>query len=71
MRTLINTIIAMAVTTTAFAANGAPTEGLGFFAWVFIGLCAAVLVGQLVPAVLLLIGVVKGLVKNPEKAKNH
>jgi hypothetical protein len=61
MRATINTIIAtIATTTTAFAANGAAEEP-GILAWGFMGFCAVILVGQLVPAAMLVIGAVKGL----------
>jgi len=72
MRTAINTLIAtVATTTAAFAANGAPAEEPGLMAWAFIGFCAVVLVGQLVPAAMLLIGMVKGLVAAPKEVKHH
>jgi hypothetical protein len=68
MRTAINTIIAtLATTATAFAANGA-TEEPGILAWAFMGFCAVILVGQLVPAAMLIIGAVKGLATAPKEA---
>ena len=71
MRTAINTIIAtMATTATAFAANGAAPVEPGILAWAFMGFCAVVLVGQVIPAALLVLGAVKGLVA-PTEAKNH
>ena len=71
MRTTINTIIAtIATTTTAFAANGAADEP-GILAWAFMGFCAVVLVGQLVPAAMLVIGAVKGLATAPKEAKHN
>ena len=72
MRTAINTLIAtIATTTTAFAANGAANEEPGILAWAFIGFCAVVLVGQLVPAAMLIIGMVKGLATAPKEVKHH
>jgi len=71
MRALINTIIAtLATTTTAFAASGAQADEPGILAWAFLGFCAVILVGQLVPAAMLLIGAFKGLVMAPTEAKN-
>jgi len=71
MRTAINTFIATAATTTtAFAANGAADEP-GLLAWGFMGFCAVILVGQLVPAAMLVIGAVKGLATAPKEVKNH
>jgi hypothetical protein len=71
MRTTINTIIALvATTTTAFAANGTAEEP-GLLAWGFMGFCAVILVGQIVPAAMLVIGAVKGLATAPKEAKNN
>jgi len=71
MRTTINTIIAaLATTTTAFAANGAAEEP-GLLAWGFLGFCAVILVGQLVPAAMLVIGAFKGLATAPKEVKTH
>jgi hypothetical protein len=72
MRTAINTLIAtIATTTTVFAANGAANEEPGILAWAFIGFCAVILVGQLVPAAMLIIGAVKGLATAPKEVKHH
>ena len=46
---------------TAFAASGAAEEGSGIFVWIFLGFFALIVVGQLVPAVMLLTGLVKGI----------
>ena len=71
MRTTINTIIAtIATTTTALAANGAAEEP-GILAWGFMGFCAVILAGQLVPAAMLVIGAVKGLAAAPEVVETH
>jgi hypothetical protein len=74
MRTAINTLLAtIATTTTAFAANGAQGDEPGMLAWAFIGFCAVILVGQLVPAAMLVIGAFKGLAKAPapKEVKHH
>ena len=72
MRTAINTLIAtIATTTTAFAATGANADEPGILAWAFMGFCAVILVGQLVPAAMLVIGAVKGLATAPKEVKNH
>ena len=70
MRAPINTLIALAATTTtAFAANGGQADDPGILCWAFLGFCAVIFAGQLVPAALLLIGAVKALVGKPEPAK--
>ena len=46
---------------TAFAASGAGDEGSGIFVWIFLGFFAVIVVGQLIPAVMLITGLVKGI----------
>jgi hypothetical protein len=70
MRAPINTIIAMAATaTTAFAANGAQADEPGILCWAFMGFCAVIFAGQLVPAAIMVIGAAKALVMKPVAAK--
>ena len=63
-----NTLIALfTFTTAAFAANGAgDTEG-GFLLSLFIGFFALILVFQIVPASLLFIGMIRGLISSDSK----
>jgi hypothetical protein len=76
MRALITTIVGTLAPVTAFAANGLSEDNSGMFVWVFLGFCALIVVAQIVPAVLLLTGMVKGVasvVKEelaPAKGKN-
>ena len=60
MRTLA-TLIGTIVPTTTFAAANAPAGGDGVLVWIFLGFFAVIVVGQLVPAVMLVIGLVKGI----------
>ena len=70
MRAPINAIIAMAATTTtAFAANGGQSDDPGILCWAFLGFCAVIFAGQLVPAAMLVIGAAKALVMKPVAAK--
>jgi len=52
----------------AFAAQQAQ-QSSGLLAWLFIGFCGLILVGQLVPAIVMGIGMVKGVVSG--HADNH
>ncbi|HBG06187.1 MAG: hypothetical protein A2075_00305 [Geobacteraceae bacterium GWC2_58_44] len=71
MRAPINTIIALAATTTtAFAANGAQADDPGILCWAFLGFCAVIFAGQLVPAAMLLFGAAKALFTKPLEAKS-
>lgn len=64
MKALISTIIAtMGITTSAFAASGALEDNSGIFVWAFLGMCALIVIGQLLPTVLLMLGFAKGVTK--------
>jgi len=62
MKTLATVIATFAglAPVTAFAANGRADES-GFFVWVFLGFCALIVIAQVVPALLLMFGLVKGV----------
>ena len=62
MRALITTILGILAPVTAMAATGAMEANSGIFVWVFLGFCSMIVVGQVVPAVLLMTGMVKGIV---------
>ena len=55
------TIMGIIAPATAFASGGHVGDS-GIFVWVFLGFCAMIVVGQIVPAVLLMTGMVKGVV---------
>jgi len=46
---------------TAFAAANVPAGDEGIFVWVFLGFFALIVVGQLIPAAMLIIGLVKAI----------
>ena len=52
--------------TAALAAPGAREDNSGIFVWVFLGFCAAIVAAQLIPAILLALGGIKGLKKEKE-----
>jgi hypothetical protein len=53
---------------TASAAGGLEVTG-GVFLWVFLGFCALIVVGQLIPAVMLLFGLAKGIAEAYDHAE--
>jgi len=59
------TIMGIIAPATAFAASGV-NEDSGIFVWIFLGFFAMIVVGQLVPAVMLVTGLVKGLFSKTE-----
>ena len=70
MRALITTIVGTLAPVTAMAAtSGVREDNSGVFVWVFLGFCALIVVAQVIPAVLMATGMVKGVVSvlNEEK----
>lgn len=55
------TIIATISPATAFAASNAHVDNSGLFVWIFLGFCALIIAAQVVPAALMLFGMVKGI----------
>lgn len=59
MRALI-TLMGILAPVTAFAAS-VREDSSGIFVWVFLGFCALIVVAQIVPAILLMFGMAKGV----------
>lgn len=53
----------------ALAASGAREDNSGIFVWIFLGFCALIVVAQLLPALLMMLGFAKGLKKEQPLAK--
>ncbi|GLI37422.1 hypothetical protein KI811_13065 [Geobacter hydrogenophilus] len=53
----------------ALAASGAREDNSGIFVWIFLGFCALIVVAQLLPALLMMLGFAKGLKKEQPMAK--
>ena len=62
----LTTLMGIIAPVTAFAASGASDEGSGIFVWIFLGFFAVIVVGQLIPAVMLITGLVKGIIAKAE-----
>ena len=63
MRALITTIVGTLAPASAMAASsGLSEDSSGIFVWAFMGFCALIVVAQVIPAVLLATGMVKGIV---------
>jgi len=65
MKTLA-ALIGTLIPATALAAANTPAGDDGIFVWKFLGFFALIVVGQLIPAVMLIIGMVKGLTAKTE-----
>ncbi len=60
---LFGAIAGIVPAATAFAATGAREDNSGIFVWIFLGFCALIVIGQLLPAVMMVMGFAKGLGK--------
>ena len=65
MKLLVPMIISS--TSAAYAATSAQSEGAGILTYFFIGFFALIIVSQLVPAMILFVGMIKGLFAGQEK----
>lgn len=63
MKTTLRMLISLMAgsASAAYAAQGAETEGAGLLAYLFVGFFALIVVSQLVPAMILFFGMIKGL----------
>ncbi|MDX9708146.1 MAG: hypothetical protein RBT64_01210 [Trichloromonas sp.] len=55
------------IATSALAASGRP-DGSGILVWVFLGFCGVIIAAQLIPALLVMFGIVKGVMAPREQA---
>lgn len=74
--TLWLTVIGGGNVTTAWAADAAREDNSGLFVWIFLAFCALIIVAQLIPAFMMLLGVARGVKKEtlqpaPETADQH
>ncbi len=53
--------------TSALASTGVREDNSGIVVWAFLGLCGLIVMAQLVPAILVLFGIVKGVATNPRE----
>ncbi|MSM38775.1 MAG: hypothetical protein GJT30_04025 [Geobacter sp.] len=70
LTTLFAAVAGIAPAATAFAASGAREDNSGIYSTIFLGLCALIVVGQLVPAAMVMLGFAKGIRKET-KATEH
>ena len=55
------TVMGIITPVTAFAATAAREDSSGIFVWIFLGFCALIVVAQVIPALLLMFGMAKGI----------
>lgn len=67
MKKLFPVFALLASATNAFAASGRQDDS-GILVWAFLGFCALIVVAQVVPSLLLLFGIAKGIAGKPQLA---
>ena len=60
---IYTTLLTTLVPATALAATGGREDTSGLFVWAFLGLCALIVAAQVVPALLMTVGAVKGAIE--------
>jgi hypothetical protein len=74
MKTLKSTgmgILMLMLASPALAVDTTTTYSSGILVGVFLGFCALVVVVQLLPTIMLLVGFIKGLIKGTDKKASH
>ncbi len=75
MKTTLRTIASAAAATmvTAAPAFAAPaySDNSGLLVWSFLGFCAVIVVAQVLPAVMMMVGMVKGVATQGTEVKAH
>jgi hypothetical protein len=64
MKFFLSTLFILMLTTQAFASTAGRTDHSGILVWMFLGFCALIVVAQVVPALMMMVGVGKALQKD-------
>ena len=74
MKTLKSTamgILMLMLASPALAVDTTTTYSSGILVGIFLGFCALIVVVQLMPTIMLLVGFIKGLVKGTDRKASH
>ena len=71
IRNLLAALAVVVTTSSPALAAGARSDHSGLVVWMFLGFCGLIVVAQLVPAILMLIGMAKGVAADPLPAEVH
>jgi hypothetical protein len=74
MKTLKSTgmgLLMLMLASPAFAVDTTTTYSSGILVGIFLAFCALVVVVQLMPTIMLLVGFIKGLIKGTDKKASH
>ena len=67
----LTTLVTLLVASPAFASTAGRVDHSGFIVWAFLGFCALIVVAQLVPAVMVMLGIVKAVASPKEQAEQN
>jgi len=69
----LTTLVTLLAASPAFASTAGRVDHSGFIVWAFLGFCALIVVAQLVPALMVMLGIVKAVASPKEEAhqKSH
>jgi len=69
----LTTLATLFAAAPAFASTAGRVDHSGFLVWAFLGFCALIIVAQVVPALLVMLGIVKAVASPKEEAqqKSH
>jgi hypothetical protein len=70
LRMIASAAATMATAAPAFAAP-AYSDNSGLLVWSFLGFCAVIVVAQVLPAVMMMVGMVKGVATEGTEVKAH
>jgi hypothetical protein len=62
------TLATLLAASPAFASTAGRVDHSGFLVWAFLGFCALIVVAQVVPALLVMLGIVKAVASPKEEA---
>ena len=71
LRTIATAVAATMVTAAPAFAAPTYTDNSGLLVWSFLGFCAVIVVAQVLPAVMMMVGMVKGLSTETTEANAH
>lgn len=66
-KAVLGVMVLLTNATTVWAADAAREDNSGLFVYIFLGFCALIIVAQLIPATMMVLGMAKG-VKGPVPA---
>ncbi|MBN2645992.1 MAG: hypothetical protein JXR59_11045 [Desulfuromonadaceae bacterium] len=71
IKTTLMTLASVATASPVLAASTQRSDSSGILVWAFLGFCALIVVAQLVPALMLMLGIVKGVTSSKDQQASN